>query len=172
MQAIPDDFAALYQLTDRLFRACSLQDVYDAALDAIASALGCERSSILLFDEAGVMRFVAWQGLTQEYRRAVDGHSPWKPGDIAPQPIFVNDIEKTHEPEEIKRAVAHEGIAALAFIPLVARGVVVGKFMTYYDAPHAFSRRECELGSLSRGRSVSASNEPEPKRIARPRRGP
>ncbi|WP_460452506.1 sensor histidine kinase [Alsobacter sp. SYSU BS001988] len=143
--AISDDSAALYQLTDRLFRACSLQDVYDAALDAIASAMDCQRASILLFDEEGVMRFVAWRGLSLEYRRAVDGHSPWKPGDIAPEPIFVIDMEKTNEPEDIKRAIAHEGIRALAFIPLVARGVVVGKFMTYYDDPRAFTRREIEL---------------------------
>jgi PAS domain S-box-containing protein len=55
----------------------TLQAVYDAALDAIDSALGCERAAILLFDESGVMRFVVWRALSDGYRRAVDGHSPW-----------------------------------------------------------------------------------------------
>ena len=33
-------------------------------------ALPCQRASILLFDESGVMRFVAWRGLSDAYRRA------------------------------------------------------------------------------------------------------
>jgi len=68
---------ALHQFTDRLYRADSRQAVYDAALDAIDIALGCARAAILLFDESGVMRFVGWRGLSDGYRRAVDGHSPW-----------------------------------------------------------------------------------------------
>jgi PAS domain-containing protein len=48
-----DEQAALYTFTDRLFRASSLTDVCDAALDAIRRGLGCERASVLLFDERG-----------------------------------------------------------------------------------------------------------------------
>jgi hypothetical protein len=44
--------AALHQFTDRLYRADSRQAVYDAALDAIDGALGCERASMLLFDKS------------------------------------------------------------------------------------------------------------------------
>jgi GAF domain-containing protein len=101
-----DDLNALYQLTDKLYRARSLADVYDAALDAIVTTLGCRRASILLFDEAGVMRFVAWRGLSEGYRKAVGGHSPWKPGDREPQPIFVTDIELTEEPDWIKTTIS------------------------------------------------------------------
>lgn len=66
--------AALYQFTDRLFRAGTVDDVYEAALDAIARSLGCDRASILMFDHNGVMKFVAWRGLSDGYRRAVEGH--------------------------------------------------------------------------------------------------
>ena len=38
-----------------------------------------------------------------------------------------------------------ESIGALAFIPLMAKGELVGKFMTYYKAPHAFSDTEIDL---------------------------
>ena len=38
-----------------------------------------------------------------------------------------------------------EGIAALAFIPLTARGELVGKFMTYYSVPHLFTDAETDL---------------------------
>jgi hypothetical protein len=78
---------ALHQFTDRLYRADSRRAVYDAALDAIDSALGCARAAILLFDESGVMRFVGWRGLSDGYRRGIDGHSPWTRDTKDPQPI-------------------------------------------------------------------------------------
>jgi PAS domain S-box-containing protein len=156
---------ALYQLTDKLYRAHSMTDVYDAALDAITSTLGCSRASILLFDEAGVMSFVAWRGLSEGYRKAVSGHSPWAPGQREPQPIFVTDIERTDEPDWLKQTIKREGIRGLAFIPLVSHGEVIGKFMTYHEDPHAFTDHEVNLAvtiarqvgfSLERGLAEAA----------------
>jgi len=141
-----DEQAALYRFTDRLYRAESETDVYDAALDAILSALRCSRASILLFDDAGVMQFVAARGLSQEYRGAVTGHSPWKRGEPQPHPIHIEDVAAAELPGELKATVLAEGIGALAFIPLVADGGVIGKFMAYHDAPHVFSEEELELG--------------------------
>jgi signal transduction histidine kinase len=37
-----------------------------------------------------------------------------------------------------------ERIGALAFIPLVTGGLLIGKFMVYYDSPHAFATPELE----------------------------
>ncbi|MGH6924502.1 MAG: PAS domain S-box protein [Propylenella sp.] len=140
-----DEQAALYRFTDRLHRAESPNAVYDAALDAILRALRCDRASILLFDEADVMHFVAWRGLSDEYRRTVDGHSPWTPDETAPQPIVVDDVESAGFDDALKSAVRREGISALAFIPLVSKGKLVGKFMTYYEAPHPFPPEEIDL---------------------------
>ena len=140
-----EEQAALYQFTDKLYRAASLDDIYDAAFHAIAKALRCYRASILLFDELGVMRFVAWRGLSNAYRKAVEGHTPWKPGAPDPQPICLEDIDTADLPQSLKDVVRAEGIRALAFIPLVARGGVVGKFMTYYDAPRTFQQDELTL---------------------------
>ena len=140
-----DEQAALYQFTDSLFRAASLSGVCDAALDAIQRALGCERASILLFDESDPMKFVAWRGLSDEYRRAVEGHSPWTRDVKEPQPICVSDIETADIAEDLKATVRAEGLAALAFIPLVVNGELVGKFMTYYEAPHVFMDAEIDL---------------------------
>jgi two-component sensor histidine kinase len=140
-----DELAALYRLTDKLYRAESLADTCDAALDAIFSTFSCNRASILLFDESGVMRFVAWRGLSDQYRKAVEGHSPWKPGDRDPEPIFVTDIDATDEPKPLKAVIRGEGIRGLAFIPLVSKGTVVGKFMIYYPSPHTFVDHEVDL---------------------------
>ncbi len=127
-----DRLDALYRLTDRLYRARSLSDVFDAALDAVTVTLGCRRASILLFDAAGTMDFVAWRGLSDNYRRAVRGHSPWTPEHHEAQAIYVVDIDDTDESEAVKAAVRGENIRGLAFIPLMAQGLVVGKFMAYY----------------------------------------
>jgi len=140
-----DELSALYRLTDRLYRAKSAEDVYDAALDAILATLGCARASILLFNDDGVMDFVAWRGLSEHYRTALRGHSPWKPGDRDPEPIFVSDIAATDEAETVNATIAAEGIHALGFVPLVANGVTVGKFMTYYPEPRRFAQHEIEL---------------------------
>lgn len=150
---------ALYTLTDRLFRAETSTDVYDASLDAIVQILGCDRASILLFDDRGVMRFVAWRALSEEYRRAVEGHSPWKPGDKVAGPICLDDIEKAGDlSEELKAVIRAERIAAVAFIPVFADRKIAGKFMAYYNTPHAFAAREIDA-SIAIARQLGFSLE-------------
>ncbi len=136
---------ALYQLTDRLQRAQSLDDVYDAALHAILSALPCDRASILLFDDADVMRFVAWRGLSPAYRKVVEGHSPWPRDEKNPAPICVNDVETAGLDAALTATIRTEGIGAAAFVPLMSDGRLIGKFMTYFNAPHVFGGDEIEL---------------------------
>jgi two-component sensor histidine kinase len=140
-----EEQAALFQITDRLQRAESLNDVYDSALDAILRALPCQRASILLFDESGVMRFVAWRGLSDRYRRATEGHSPWTPDAKDPQPVCIDNVAKADLGASLQATIRAEGIGALAFIPLVSTGKLIGKFMSYYDVPHAFTDAEVEL---------------------------
>jgi len=137
--------AALYQLTERLFRAASVEDIYAASLDAIVRALGCKRASILMFDHSGVMKFVAWLGLSDEYRRAVEGHSPWARDTKDPQPITIDDIDRAGLDPSLKATVKAEGIMALTFIPLMVKSELIGKFMAYYDAPHVFTAADVEL---------------------------
>ena len=139
-----DELHALYAFTDRLYRAGSMSDICDAALDAILRALLCERASVLLFDDADVMRFVAWRGLSDGYRRTVEGHSPWARDTRDPQPICIESIDGADLPDAVKATVRAEGIGALAFFPIFANGELIGKFMTYYEAPHVF--RDTEVG--------------------------
>ena len=137
--------AVLYEFTDRLFRATTREAVYDAALDSIIRGLGCSRASILLFDEAGTMSFVAWRGLSEAYRDAVSGHSPWRPGDRDAQPICIENGAEADLPPALKPVLERERIQGLAFIPLTVDGAVIGKFMTYYATPHRFAPEEIEL---------------------------
>ncbi len=138
--------AVLYQFTDRMHRSTSLAEIYDSALEAIASGLGCERASILLADAAGTMRFVRWRGLSEGYRKAVEGHSPWSPDQQNPQPVCVPDIDESDVPEALRTVIKSEGIGALAFMPMAANGCLMGKFTAYYAQPHAFTKEELDLG--------------------------
>ncbi len=130
---------ALYLLSERLHRAKSPDSIYSAALDAIEAALGCDRSSILLFDDRDVMQFVAWHGLSEEYRAAVTGHSPWTRRDLDATPIAMRDIASAGLDASLQAAILGEGIQAVAFIPLVADGALIGKFMAYFRTPYEFT---------------------------------
>jgi PAS domain S-box-containing protein len=144
-----EEQAALFEFTESLHRSVSLDDVHARALDAIFRALRCERAAILLLDAAGIMRFVASRWLSEVYRRAVEGHSPWDRSTIDPAPVCIEDIAHAdHLPSELRETVRREGIAALAFIPVVANGRLIGKIMTYYDRPHAFARAEIDLALI------------------------
>ncbi|HLF74307.1 MAG TPA: PAS domain S-box protein [Anaerolineales bacterium] len=145
---------ALFSLADRLHRMDSLEDAFNAALDAILSALECDRSSILLLNDMGVMRFVAWRGLSDEYRKVTEGHSLWKPDEKNAEPVYLNDIHTAQLSDPLKAAIQREGIGSLAFIPLVSNRKLVGKFMVYFDGPHVFSEDEVEL-SLTIARQLA-----------------
>jgi PAS domain S-box-containing protein len=139
---------ALYQLSDRLHHTDSLEDVYNASLDAILKGLQCDRASILLFDDVGVMRFVAWHGLSEAYRRATEGHSPWRPDEENPYPVCIEHIPSSDLSDSINAAIQAEGIGSLAFIPLISNGRLIGKFMIYFNEPHECSDIEIELGLM------------------------
>jgi PAS domain S-box-containing protein len=145
---------ALYELVDHLHRARSVDDVYNAALDAILSALRCDGGAILLFDDAGMMRFAGWRGLSDGCRNAVEGHPPWKPDERCPEKICINDVDVAEIDDSLKAVIKSEGIGALAFVSLVSRGKLMGKLMTYFNAPHAFSDDELRL-SLTIARQLA-----------------
>jgi signal transduction histidine kinase/CheY-like chemotaxis protein len=126
---------AVARLADALASATSADEIYEAALDGVCSAAPVDRAAILFFDEAGMMRFRAWRGLSDKYREAVDGHSPWKAGEPSPVPIVVPDVEADSSLAGYLPALARENIRALAFVPLVSRGKTVGKFMLYWSRP-------------------------------------
>jgi signal transduction histidine kinase/CheY-like chemotaxis protein len=139
----------LYHLADRVGRAKDLTSVCHAAIDSIMAA-GAARASVLLFDEAGVMRFRAWRHLSDRYRAAVDGHSPWSRDTSVPVAIVVPDVASDSTLGALRDAILAEGIRALAFVPLVSHGRLLGKFMVYYDAPHGFADDELRLaGSIA-----------------------
>jgi PAS domain S-box-containing protein len=135
----------IYELTEAVSHAEALETIYEVSLKTIQQVLFADRASILLYDPDGVMRFKAWKGLSSQYRQATEGHTPWKPDTPNPQSILVADVKQEASLASLRKVIVNEGIRALAFIPLTYLGRVVGKFMVYYDHPHAFETVEVQL---------------------------
>lgn len=137
----------LYGLAAEVIRAKTVDDVFAAALDGIERALGASRCSILTFDPDGVMRFKAWRGLSDRYRAAVEGHSPWPRGAQSPEPIVVPDVLADASLSSYAELFQSERIGALGFIPLVSEGRLIGKFMVYYPLARQLSASELDMAS-------------------------
>jgi PAS domain S-box-containing protein len=146
---------ALFHLADYLHRATSMEEICESALNAILEALPCDRASVLLADETGRMRFVSWRGLSDAYRNAVDGHSAWQPEDPNPLPVSIENVATADFDAALRATIESEGIRALAFIPLVTEGRLIGKFMTYFNSVHPFPDKEIEL-SLTIARTLAS----------------
>jgi PAS domain S-box-containing protein len=137
----------LYRLAAQIGRARGRGEVADAGTQAILQVARAPRASVLAFDDAGVMRFVSWSGLSDRYRAAVEGHSPWTREARDPQPILVEDVDKAPELAPLLPTIRAEGIRAMGFIPLMYQGRLLGKFMLYYDTPHRIQPEELRLVS-------------------------
>jgi signal transduction histidine kinase len=135
----------LFHLARATSAATSLDELYDRVLAGITELLGVERASILLFDHANVMRFVAWRGLSGAYRRAVDGHSPWRPDTVDAQPLFIVDAERDASMAGYREVFAAEGVRSLGFIPLIHDARVIGKLMIYGAEARVFTAEDTQL---------------------------
>src|SRR5438309_3843474 len=116
------DLDAVYRFADAVAGAPALDDVLAAALEALLEATGADRAAILLADDAGVLRFRTWRGLSDRYRAFTEGHSAWPPDVRDPQPVLVDDLAGAEFEAALERVVRKEGIGSLAFVPLVRGG--------------------------------------------------
>ena len=137
----------LYRFAQAVVAADRVEMVFDAALSALQTAVGATRAAILTFDDEGVMRFRASRNLSDTYRVAVEGHSPWPRDAVAPQPVLIEDVHADPSMKSYVPLFDAEGIGSLAFIPLVTRGQLIGKFVVYYAQAHTYSEQEVELAS-------------------------
>jgi signal transduction histidine kinase len=144
-----DEAAILFELTRRVNRATTLAELYDPALDAVLRLLRVDRAAILLFDDDGVMRFKAWRGLSDRYRAAVEGHSPWTRESRDPSPIVVVDWRDDPTLAAFAPILEAERICTLVFVPLVHAGQVLGKFLVYDARPRRFGDHELHLAEVA-----------------------
>jgi PAS domain S-box-containing protein len=140
--------AVCLELTRAIARCGTVEVIYETAIRALRDGLGVDRASVLLFDPDGVMRFKAHRGLSDRYRQAVEGHTPWRPETPDPETIVVPDVGNDAALAAYAPIFAAEGIAALAFVPLTSLGRVIGKFMVYYPEPTTPSDDDVRLSCV------------------------
>lgn len=164
----------LYRLGDAANRATSVPHMCDLAMQALQDCVGGDRAAVLLFENDGVMRFKAWHGLSDHYRAAVEGHSPWKRDDVNAAPIAIDDVLADESLAPLRATITGEGIGALAFIPVMGGGALLGKFMIYFNQPHHFTADELTIAkviankigyAINRSRSDTALRDSE-KRLS------
>src|SRR6185437_15932456 len=133
----------LYQLATTVNRAPALPEIYEAALDAICHCQNTNRASILLFDPRGVLRFKAWRHLSDAYRAVAEKLLEAKRTHKCNfESTYVSDVSKAPWDEEIRALAVHEGIRAVATLPMTYGKRRLGRFTVYYDTPHHFTREE------------------------------
>jgi signal transduction histidine kinase len=136
---------ALLRLSQAAAAASGVDPIYDLALDAILELLRADRASLSLFDEDGVMRLVAWRGLSDEHCQAVDGHSPWAPGESTARPILIGDVAREPRAAAQVPLLQDQGIQALGCVPLAYEGQMLGTFVVYFAQPRSFSMHDEQL---------------------------
>jgi PAS domain S-box-containing protein len=143
-----EPLSTLGEMTLAISRATSTEAIYQEALAAVRKATGARRASVLLFDPDGVMRFKAWLGLSDRYRQTVEGHTPWTPGQRDVRPVLVEDVAQEGTLRPFLPVIEAEGIRAMAMVPLVAGGGVIGKFMVYHPHRHRFADEELQVADI------------------------
>jgi PAS domain S-box-containing protein len=86
--------------------------------------------------------------LSETYRAAVEGHTPWTADTTDAEPIVVADVHYEPSLAPYVPTIEAEGIAAMGFIPLVSLSGVIGKFMLYYDKPYALTTEDLQLAGV------------------------
>jgi signal transduction histidine kinase len=141
------------QLLNRLIASLnssdSADDVLELALETVERGARCDRSAILLFDELGQMRFRAHHGLSDAYRAAVEGHSPWTIDSVDAAPVAVTDTELDDAWASFRPVFRRENIRAIAFVPLVHRHRLIGKVMLYREEPSEFTEQDLGLATTA-----------------------
>ncbi len=166
----------LFEFATAVNRADALGDLYEKAIDATIESLRADRAAILLLESDGIMHFKAWRGLSPDYLLAVEGLSPWHKDDPTPRQIVLPNITGTElDPPHFKTLVLHEGIQAVAAIPLSYSRHVIGKLMVYFDDPHVFPEQDLRIGQaiantlalgIERKRAEEALRESEMRKSA------
>lgn len=138
--------AVLSSIAQATSQSLHIDELLQISLDKVLEATGRERGFVRLKDPlTGELHLVAHRGISDSYAetllhyRTPKGKSEqvFQTG----EPLIVNDTEGTLLRDETRR----EGNGSIAWIPLKARGEVVGILNVSTAQPVPFSSREVEL---------------------------
>lgn len=135
----------LSHLTDSISHALDQEDIDALALDSLLEIIGCNRCSILLFDQSNTLRFQAWRGLSDHFRQHYKGLTTWSPMYVDAHPILVSDLRAVHIDATQADLFQQEGIRSVAIVPLEYQNRLMGKVLVVFDSVHRFRDEEVKL---------------------------
>jgi PAS domain S-box-containing protein len=131
----------LFTFTDAIWRSAKIEDVYEAALDAIHGATGCDRAAIMFGAAGDALEVVASRGLPDVFLAALKVSSARRTiSETAP--VYIENVADSDFPEPFKTAASSAGVQSLGVIPVVAGGVIRGLFALCLSSPRAFAQGE------------------------------
>jgi signal transduction histidine kinase len=134
----------LYGLARSVIGAGDVAPVFEAALDAIGAALSPDRAAILTFDAEGALRLGAARGFV-DAGAALASYSPWPRDEADALPVLIPNIAADAILARQAPLLHGEGLGALAFVPLVAAGRLMGELVVQYGVPRELAPRELDL---------------------------
>jgi len=138
----------LSQVSETVASNRLIEDVLQLIVTMTAQMLNSKICSIMLLDpQAGELRIMATQSLSEQYRRKPNlklGQSISGRAVQERRPILVPDVTKEHDymfPEIARK----EGLCSLLSIPMLIRDRAVGVINSYTSVPHAFTTEEVKV---------------------------
>ncbi|HEV8540224.1 MAG TPA: GAF and ANTAR domain-containing protein [Nitrospiraceae bacterium] len=138
----------LSQVSETVSSNRLIQDILQLIVTMTAQMMNSKICSIMLLDaEAGELRIMATQSLSEEYRRKPSlklGQSISGRAIQERRPIIVPDVTQERDfmyPEIAKK----EGLCSLLSVPMMIRDQAVGVINSYTSVPHAFTAEEVKV---------------------------
>src|SRR5262249_40219949 len=138
------DVGRLHRLANVASLTGSVLDLHVEALAATRALLSADAAAILDVGEGPGVRFEAWCGLSPDYRRLAAEYAPWPADAPDPAPVLVRDLREDDLGLERPELLA-EGIRAVAYVPLLEEGRLVGALAAYWRARRELSASELQI---------------------------
>ena len=132
-------------LVERVSRANRIEEIYEQSLTGIKGVLNANGAAISIFEEDGGTMFQVGKGISGQFMLSLAKYSPWLPSNSEPQPVLIPSVAESKELGEMQYDLLQEGIGSCAWIPLVSRGKLLGRFGVYYDKIRNFDEEEVHL---------------------------
>lgn len=136
---------------EELASGATLPSVHESVVRALEELMPASLCSILLLDEAGLLRHGSAPSLPAAYSVAIDGLVPGPSAGSCGtavhlgKPVVAVDVATDARWPQFRELAALHGLRACWSSPIRCRGRIVGTFAVYHQAPYEPDRRDEEL---------------------------
>jgi GAF domain-containing protein len=141
-----EEHAAINDIAMATTESLHVDELLKIALAKVLEVTGRERGSIKLKDaETGKIVLAAHQGMSEKYAKTIRGHLA--PEEKAAQIFESGEVIIVHDPEKtlFNASDREAGLRSLVWVPLKARGEVIGILNVSTRQTQPFTAREIEL---------------------------